>query len=239
MSTAQELIAQLYAVADKGRAQQSAVFFKTGVGQYGFGDVFIGITVPRIRSVALRFVAMEFDEVLVCLEHDVHEVRFAATCILVEKMKQALVLNNGFVADEVFAFAMQYSCHLNNWDLVDNCARDVFGSYMLYADVRYMLYDLVYSDLLWHRRISIVATHAFILNGEFGDALRLCALLFNDKEDLLHKACGWMLREVGKQNESVLLSYLDRYCTVMPRVMLRYAIERFDSVTKQLYLLHT
>ena len=206
-------------------------FFKTGPGQYGEGDVFLGIRVPTIRSVAKEFPDAGLNPAVELLHSPFHEERLLAL----------LLLMRYFAAGDDHARQSAYQAYLdntqwiNNWDLVDISAPHVVGAHLA-GQARAPLYQLVCSPVLWERRIAMVATLHFIRHNDFDDTLQLAEHLLNDKEDLMHKASGWMLREVGKRDQKRLEKFLDRHCGSMPRTMLRYAIERFPETLRQAYL---
>jgi len=206
-------------------------FFKTGKGEYGEGDVFLGLTVPEQRKVAKKYVDISIDDVQKLLNSKIHEHRQVALIILIEKFKKS----DDKERKKIFEFYLKNTDRVNNWDLVDISAPKIVGGYLLNND-RKVLYSLAESEILWERRISIVSTYAFIKNSDFGDTLDIAEILLDDKHDLIHKAVGWMLREVGKKNQSVLESFLKKYHKVMPRTMLRYSIERFDKKKREFYM---
>ena len=209
-----------------------AGFFKTGPGEYGEGDVFVGVRVPAIRKVAKEFQSLPLSEVVRLLHSKIHEERLAALVILVLQAAQG----NGETRTQVYDLYLANTKYINNWDLVDLSAPQLVGRY-LEARSRRPLYRLATSSWLWDRRISILATFHFIRQGDFGDTFTIAEMLLADKEDLIHKAVGWMLREVGKRDQAVLESFLDKHCPIMPRTMLRYAIEKFPDKKRQGYLI--
>lgn len=217
--------------ADPARAKVSQSFFKTGKGEYGEGDVFWGIRVPDIRTVAKRSKNVSLVEVSSLLHDKVHECRMCALMILLEQYNKA----EGVKKEKVVQFYLDNKSQVNNWDLVDGSAPYILGDYLLTRD-RSILYTFAKSSDLWTRRIAIVATQTFIRNDDFEDTLRLSELLMKDKHDLMHKACGWMLREVGKRDEQVLVLFLEKHAKTMPRTMLRYAIERFPKNRREHFM---
>jgi 3-methyladenine DNA glycosylase AlkD len=206
-------------------------FFKTGAGQYGEGDVFIAVTVPQTRTVARQFRDLPLPAISQLLQSKIHEERLLALIILVERSKKA----DADTRKTLHHFYLDHASRVNNWDLVDTSARELVGRY-LEDRPRALLYRLAKSKSLWDRRIAIIATFHFIRLGDFQDTLKLCETFLEDSEDLMAKACGWMLREVGKRDEAVLKQFLDRHHGKMPRVMLRYAIERLSPATRRAYL---
>ena len=229
--TSRALQLRLRALGNPADAAFLAGFFKTAPGEYGEGDVFIGVRVPVIRAVAREFAEMPLAEVERLLGSAIHEERLAALVILVGQAAKGAAATRKAIYD----LYMASTRFVNNWDLVDLSAPAVVGGYL--ADrSRRPLYRLARSAWLWDRRISIVATHHFIRRGEFADTLAIAEVLLGDREDLMHKAVGWMLREVGKRDGATLEAFLDRHCRVMPRTMLRYAIERFPEGKRKGYL---
>ncbi len=226
-----EIQGRLHSLADPETARGQQRFFKTGPGQYGAGDVFIGIKVPVIRKLATEFPDVSLDEAVQLLRSPHHEARLLALIFLVR------AFDRGSAAErrEIYRLYLGSTRYINNWDLVDVSAPQVVGAYL--ADQqRAPLYLLARSDSLWERRIAIVATFHFIRQGDFGDTLAIAEYLLADREDLIHKATGWMLREVGKRERAVLEGFLRRHCRTMPRTMLRYAIEHFPTEKRQAYL---
>ncbi|MFC1648910.1 DNA alkylation repair protein [Nanoarchaeota archaeon] len=206
-------------------------FFKTGPGQYGEGDVFIGVTVPNTRSVAKKYYAMKLSDVKKLMASPIHEERLAAILILVHKYQKGTEQEK----KQVYDFYWQNAKGVNNWDLVDLSAHKIVGDYLLDKD-KAILYKLAKSSNLWERRIAIIATFAFINKNRFDDSLKLAEILLNDKHDLIHKAVGWMLREIGKKDQAVEEKFLDKHYKHMPRTMLRYSIERFEDKKRKHYM---
>jgi 3-methyladenine DNA glycosylase AlkD len=225
------LQSRLRAAGNPRDAAFLARFFKTGPGQYGEGDVFLGIRVPVVRKIAKTFTALPLSDVERLLHSAIHEERLAALVILVAQAGKADAAARKRLCD----FYLANTRWINNWDLVDVSAPHVVGGYL--ADrSRTPLFRLAKSPWLWDRRISILATFHFIRQGDFHDTLRIAAILLGDREDLIHKACGWMLREVGKRDRGVLEAFLDRCHRRMPRTMLRYAIEKLPDRKRRAYL---
>jgi len=223
---------ELQELADEKQAEILQRFFKTGKGEYGKGDIFLGIKVPVQRNVAKKYSGLSLPKIQELLKSNIHEHRLTSLIILSNKYKQA--------GDEdkanIFNFYLKNTKNINNWDLVDITAPNIFGDF-LFDKKKNILYDLARSNNLWERRIAIVSTFNFIRQQEFQDALALSEILLSDKHDLIHKAVGWMLREVGKKDEAVLEEFLKQHYKVMPRTMLRYAIERFPEEKRKMYLL--
>jgi 3-methyladenine DNA glycosylase AlkD len=231
MATARELQRRLRDLGSPEAAVLAARYFKTGPGQYGEGDVFVGIRVPVLRKLAREHCRLPEDEVLVLLRSDVHEDRCLALLILV------LIAARGdeAIKRRVYELYLAHTRYVNNWDLVDASARVIVGDY-LFERSRSPLDRLSRSRSVWERRISIVATHAFIVRGDHADTLRIAERLLGDPHDLIHKAAGWMLREVGKRDQPTLERFLWNHHRAMPRTMLRYAIERFPEERRKAYL---
>ena len=222
---------ELRKYASKERAKTNAWFFKTGKGQYGEGDKFIGVSNPDARKVALKYQALPLTEIKSLLYSKIHEERFVALEMLVARYESGDVKEKKKIVD----FYLKNKKQVNNWDLVDTSASYILGDYLFDKD-RSILYKLAKSKSLWDRRIAVVSTHFFIKQKDFKDIFALTQMLLKDKEDLMHKALGWMLREVGKKDEKVLTSFLDNQAKALPRTTLRYAIERLASVQKKKYM---
>lgn len=222
---------KLKTLASSDVAKASARFFKTGPGQYGEGDIFIGVKVPVLRTVAREFRSLPLEEIGALLESPIHEERQLALLILVLQVAKC----DDAHRRAAFDFYLENTRFINNWDLVDCSAPQVVGGFL--ADrSRKPLFDLTGSQSLWERRIAIVSTQHFIRHGDFADTLAISQRLLKDEEDLIHKAAGWMLREVGKKAPAVLEAFLNRHAAVMPRTMLRYAVERFPPDQRRAYL---
>jgi len=219
-------------LGDPERAKNSRWFFKTGKGQYGEGDVFLGIPVPEQRKVAKKYFLLSLDDVQELLNSKIHEYRFTALVILISKYRKA----EESLKEEIFNFILKNTQNINNWDLVDLSAPRIIGDYLLNKE-RSILYKLAKSKSVWERRISILSTFTFIDNNDFKDALNISELLLNDEHDLIHKAVGWALREIGKRDQNVEEQFLAKYYTHMPRTMLRYAIEKFAEKKRKKYLI--
>ena len=199
-------------------------FFKTGKGQYGEGDKFLGVTVPNIREVAKEYKDVSIDILKELIHSPWHEMRMCALIILVNNSKKS-------VTKETFDFYLSQTNHINNWDLVDLSAPQIVGQYLLNKN-RDILYKLAESELLWDNRIAIVSTLTFIRNNDLDDTYKLSLKMMNHKHDLMHKAIGWMLREAGKRDTKRLYDFVMEHKSVMPRTMLRYSIEKFDKETR-------
>ncbi|MFC1710718.1 DNA alkylation repair protein [Nanoarchaeota archaeon] len=206
-------------------------FFKTGKGQYGEGDIFLGLTVPEQRQIAIKYSHLNLPKVQQLLKSKIHEHRLVAILILVQKYKKA----NEDDKARIFNLYLKNTKYVNNWDLVDLSAPNIVGDF-LFDKKRNFLYDLAESKNLWEKRISILATFAFIKKGEFQDSLRITKILLEDEHDLIHKAIGWMLREIGKKDQKILENFLQKYYNQLPRTTLRYAIERFEEKKRLRFL---
>ena len=216
---------------DPDRAKNLSWFFKTGKGQYGEGDIFLGIPVPEQRKVAKNHVYLSLTDLQELLNSKIHEYRFTALVILISKYRKAQESGK----KEIFDFYLKNTENINNWDLVDLSAPRIVGDYLLKKE-RSILYKLAKSNILWERRISILSTFAFIDNNDFEDALNISELLLHDEHYLIHKAVGWALREIGKRDTEVEERFLAKHFLHMPRNMLRYAIEKFDEKKRKKYL---
>lgn len=225
------LIKELNKAKNPQKAKDLKWFFKTAPGEYGYGDIFWGIMVPIQRKICKKYSNLNLSEIQKLLNSPVHEHRFSALVILVSKYKKA----NDTKKKEIFDFYLKNYKRINNWDLVDTSTPQIIGNYLIDKN-RSVLYKLARSQNLWKKRIAVLATAAFIRECQFDDILKISEILLKDKHDLIHKAVGWMLREVGKRNKRVLIIFLKKYARQMPRVMLRYSIEKFTPKEKQKYL---
>jgi len=229
--TYQEIIDHLHGFANPEIAKHSQRFFKTAEGEYGFGDKFLGIRVPVIRQAVKKFKAASLSTIEKLLKSDYHEVRLYALQLLVFRFSKP----SSDEQDEIYYLYLRNIQYVNNWDLVDSSAQHIIGAYLENRD-RTVLYDLSKSDSLWERRIAIMSTFYFIKKHQFSDTLHISEQLISDQEDLIHKAVGWMLREVGKRHLATEVTFLKVHYQKMPRTMLRYAIEKFSEVERQKYL---
>jgi 3-methyladenine DNA glycosylase AlkD len=228
--TLEEIKKDIKALADPVRARHSQRFFKTGKGQYGYGDIFLGLAVPQSRIVAKKYKDIDLSTIGKLLHSKIHEERTIALAILCDQFKRDFIPQ-----DRIYKFYLSNTKWINNWDLVDISASRIVGTYLLDRD-RKILYKLAKSKDLWEKRIAIISTLAFIANNDFTDTLAISELLLKDKHDLIHKAVGWMLREVGKRDIKALTEFLDKNVSQMPRTTLRYAIERFPEPERLAYL---
>src|SRR5215211_7667312 len=207
---------ELQSMADPDKAAILQRFFKTGPGEYGEGDVFIGVMVPQSRHVAKKFSQLPLGEVRMLLYSRIHEERLVALLILARRYSSAL--SSREEKEEIVKFYLDNIKQVNNWDLVDLSAPNILGAHLVDRDDRRrLLYRLAGSENVWERRIAIVATHHFIRNGDFSDTLKIAEMLLQDRHDLIHKAVGWMLREVGKRDAAAEEEFLEKHCSVMPR----------------------
>ena len=216
---------------NKEQAKHLSGFFKTGKGQYGEGDVFLGIKVPVQREIVKKFKDAELKEIQELLNDEFHECRLTGLLILVNKYK------NSENKREIFDFYLKNTKRINNWDLVDLSAPNIVGSFLLdKKKERKILYSLVKSKNLWERRIAVLSAFSFLRNNDHEDILKIAEILLKDEHDLIHKAVGWMLREVGKRDKEVEVSFLKKYYQKMPRTMLRYAIEKFNDRERKFFM---
>ena len=224
---------ELRTLANPSKAQVMQRFFKTGSGQYGHGDIFLGITVPEARKIAKKYSAASISlaDVGKLLHSHIHEERLVALLILIQRYKSD--------PERINTFYLQNLAQVNNWDLVDLTAPTILGQFLLdrkNRENRSVLYRLAVSNVLWERRISIITTLAFIRKNDFADTLKISAMLLGDRHDLIHKAVGWMLREVGNRNLAAEEEFLLEHYQKMPRTTLRYAIERFSAEKRYAYI---
>lgn len=222
---------RLRTLADPTHAETSRWFFKTGPGQYGEGDRFLGIRVPVLRALVREFSGLDRAAITSLLKSPWHEERLLAALLMVHQYDRGTTADR----DAIFRLYLRSLKHLNNWDIVDSSAPGIVGRH-LDGKGRTTLVRLAKAKLLWSRRVAMLATFYDIKRGEFGDALAIATLLLTDEHDLIHKASGWMLREVGQRDRQVLEAFLDAHASRMPRTMLRYAIEKFTPARRRHYL---
>jgi len=222
---------ELQEIQDPEKAKILLKFFKTGKGQYGEGDIFLGIKVPQQRKIAKKYSGIPLDDIGELLKSNIHEFRMTSLLILVLKYKKEDF--NG--QKEIVDFYLSHMEDINNWDLVDSSAPYILGDFLLDKD-KSILYRLAKSDNLWERRTAMLSTFAFIKNNKFEDALNIAEILLFDEHDLIHKAVGWMLREIGKRDVKTEEEFLEKHHRKMPKTMLRYAIEKFDDDKRKFYL---
>ena len=228
----QKIVKELNKFKNPLQAKNLQRFFKTGKGEYGEGDVFLGLKMGQTRQVMKKYFRdTHLKDVQKLLDSKIHEHRMTAVLILVEKFKKA----EDKLKKEIFDFYLTNTKSINNWDLIDLSSPNVIGNYLLDKE-RKILYKLAKSKNLWEKRISILATAVFIRQQQFKDTIKIAKILLQDSHDLIHKAVGWMLREVVKKDEKELIKFLDKYTLQMPRTMLRYAIERLPEKKRKYYL---
>lgn len=224
-----KLIEELKSLENKEQKEILQRFFKTGKGQYGEGDIFLGIKVPVQRKTAKKYLDLSLEEIQELLNSEIHEHRLIGLFILINKYKKTEDKKN------IFDFYLKNAKRVNNWDLVDLSAPNIVGDFILDKD-RDILSEYAKSENLWEKRIAIVSTFTLIRNNQFEDTIKIAEILLNDAHDLIHKATGWMLRESGKRDLNVLEMFLKKYYKIMPRTMLRYAIEKFPEDKRKAYL---
>jgi len=222
---------ELSSLANPAKAVQLQRFFRTGKGQYAEGDVFLGIMVPVQREIAKKYLSLGLNELQHLLNSKIHEERLIALFILIAKYK----ISSKEEKKQIYEFYMKNTSNINNWDLVDLSAPKISGDFLLKED-RKILYSLAKSSNLWERRIAVLSCFAFIKERDFKDALNISEILLKDNHDLIHKAVGWMMREIGKHDVSALENFLQKYAKSMPRTMLRYSIEKFPESRRKYYL---
>lgn len=228
------ILEEIIALANPINASQAQRFFKTAKGEYGEGDQFLGIRVPVLRSIAKKHLHVSDDAIIPLLKNPFHEVRLVALYIWVYQFEKA----NCIRQKEIFDQYLQHLESINNWDLVDTSTPQIVGVYLQKtpSEDRSFLYDFVKSNNLWKRRIAILATFAFIRKNQYQETIKISTMLLNDSHDLIHKAVGWMLREMGKRDIKTLHDFLRMHAPTMPRTMLRYAIEKLSPPERQYYL---
>ena len=236
--SATQVVKEIQALSNRGRAHDLQKFFQTAPGQYGEGDVFLGLTVPQVRTVAKEYKAISLDEIDVLVRSKFHEVRLCGLVILTLQYKAAKERKTKKKLFDLYMKAMTDG-YINNWDLVDVTA-PIIGEYLIDSDDPYvLLYKLAKSKSLWQRRVSMVFTFAFIRSGDIEPTFEIAEKLLHDKHDLIHKAVGWALREAGKLNGIALRKFLTSHSHEMPRTMLRYSIEKFPERERKKWLLES
>ena len=219
-------------LADTEIAKNSLRFFKTDKGQYGFGDIFLGVRAPKIRLIAKKYIDISIADMKILIQSKYHEERFLGLIILVNKYSKT---KDKKTINQLYKIYISSFKYINNWDLVDVTCPHVTGKYLIDKD-RSILYKWAKSDDLWTKRIAIVSTFSFIRQNDLEDTFKIAEILLQDKHDLIHKAVGWMLREAGKRDLEKEEIFLKKYYRDMPRTMLRYAIEKFPELKRQAYL---
>jgi 3-methyladenine DNA glycosylase AlkD len=236
--SATQVVKEIQALSNRGRAHDLQKFFQTAPGQYGEGDVFLGLTVPQVRTVAKEYKAISLDEIDLLVRSKFHEVRLCGLVILTLQYKAAKERKTKKKLFDLYMKAMTDG-YINNWDLVDVTA-PIIGEYLIDSDDPYvLLYKLAKSKSLWQRRVSMVFTFAFIRSGDIEPTFEMAEKLLHDKHDLIHKAVGWALREAGKLNGIALRNFLAAHSHEMPRTMLRYSIEKFSERERKKWLLES
>jgi 3-methyladenine DNA glycosylase AlkD len=230
--TAKSVQTQLKKFAKSKRAKNLSRFFKTGKGEYGEGDKFIGVVVPQIREIAKTNQEIPLTQINKLISSKIHEYRLTALLILTYKYTKA----NEVLKKQIVEFYLKNINFINNWDLVDLSSPKILGNYFFNNPGKDILFKLANSKNLWERRIAVLSTFEFIKNNSFQDSIKISEILLNDKQDLIHKAVGWMLREIGKRNLKTEKEFLLKHHKQMPRTMLRYAIEKFDQKDRDFYL---
>ena len=213
-------------------AKHSLRFFKTGKGEYGYGDIFLGVRVPKIRLIAKKHIDISIDDMKTLIKSKYHEERLLGLIILVNKYSKSKDKKTKNQLYKTYVSSFKY---INNWDLVDVTCSHIIGKHLMDKD-RLILYTWAKSEDLWTKRIAIVSTHCFIRKNDLQETFKIAEILINDDHDLIHKAVGWMLREAGKKDLEKEEIFLKKYYKTMPRTMLRYAIEKFPEVKRQKYL---
>jgi 3-methyladenine DNA glycosylase AlkD len=238
-ATANEVRKTLMAVAHEDKADHFKRFCKTGTGQYAETDQFWGVIVPDQRKIAKQFRDLPRSEIDLLLTDPIHECRLTAIFIMVDQFTRSLKSKKTTPPDDARSwvdYLLSRTAHINNWDLVDSCAYQILGTYLLTIRDRVILNQLASSANLWEQRLAVIATRALIKEGEFQPTLTLAKKLLRHPHDLIHKAVGWMLREVGEQDQASLKNFLDQHAHQMPRTMLRYAIEKLPDKQRRAYL---
>jgi 3-methyladenine DNA glycosylase AlkD len=223
-----QIISDLHFLKNAQKAQILQGFFKTKKGQYGEGDIFIGVTIPQIRILVQKYYLTAGEaEIKALLNSPIHEERLLATLLMVKKFA---VAKNNIEREKVFDFYLNHINFINNWDLVDVSCHKIIGQFLIEnPDKKYLLYEFARSDSLWVRRIAVVSNWLAIKQGNFADIISISKMLLDDQHNLIHKAIGWMLREMGKVDQKTLIDFLNENAGRMPRIMLSYAIEKFPK----------
>jgi 3-methyladenine DNA glycosylase AlkD len=226
------LLKETERLANPEKARLLQRYFKTGKGEYGEGDIFLGITVPIIRGLVRKYKSLEQKEIENLLNSRIHEHRMLALLMMVEQFRKA----DSAECERLVNFYLSHTDKINNWDLVDLSAPKIVGEFLFQFQDRGVLYKLVKSRNLWERRIAVLSCFKFIQMGQFDDALKIAEILREDKHDLIQKAVGWMLREIGKRDKKAEVKFLEKYHKTLPRTLLRYAIEKFSEKERKYFL---
>ncbi|HEC65599.1 MAG TPA: DNA alkylation repair protein [bacterium] len=232
MGNLTQLKSELKRFGSKEKAKASAWFFKTGKGQYGEGDKFLGVSVPEQRKLAKEYKDLSLSNIKSFLQSDIHEYRLTALIILVGQFEKADEKDR----KKIVGFYLKHKERVNNWDLVDTSAGYILGQFLQDKKDRKILYKLARSKSLWDQRIAIISTYALIRDNQFSDTFKISKILLDHEHDLIHKAVGWMLREVGNRDQKTEEKFLKKHYKKMPRTMLRYAIEKFEEKKRKKYL---
>lgn len=224
---------ELIAAGDENKTQELSRFFKTSKGSYGEGDIFIGVTVPTNRAITRKYLHLSPTSLVELLRSEIHELRLSALICMVEQYKSKKTTDSR--RQEIVDVYIENTRYINNWDLVDLSVYHIIGEYLLHRD-RNLLYCWAESSCLWEQRMSIVATMCFIRHEQYDDTIAIAEKLRNHPHDLIQKAVGWLLREVGKRDMNRLTEFLDKYYTTLPRTLLRYAIEKFPPHLRKYYM---
>lgn len=228
-----EIIQCLEYLADPAKAKFLQGYFKTGKGEYGEGDKFLGVNVPEQRKIAAQFWKdVSFTDLKELIQNPFHEVRLTAVFILVRKYQQSKPEEE---RQGIVDFYLKYKQFINNWDLVDSSAHKILGPW-LFDKERSLLFELAHSEKLWDQRIAVISTFYFIALNDYSDSLKIAEILLRHPHDIIQKAVGWMLREIGNRDYAIAFQFLSQHYKSMPRTMLRYAIEKFEPETRQLFL---
>lgn len=225
------LIKDLHKLKNIKRAKLSQRFFKTAKGEYGEGDIFLGINVPTQRQIAIKYKNLSLSKVQKLLSNKIHEFRLVGLLILVEKYNKSSQKEKKTIVN----LFLKNTKNINNWDLVDLSSHKILGDYLLNKS-KNLLYSLARSKNLWEKRIAIITTFRFIKERQFVNSLKIAEILLHDTHDLIHKAVGWMLREVGKKDVNILFNFLNKHYKTMPRTTLRYAIKCLDKKKREFYM---
>ena len=225
-----KIIKEMKNLEDREKKEILQRFFKTGRGEYGEGDKFLGIKVPQTRKISKKYKGLILEDIKELIKNEYHEIRLLGLLILVERYNDAKNKNDYKKKKEIVNFYLENLECANNWDLIDLSAYKILGDYTQEKkEERKILRELIKSKNMWRRRAGIISTYALIKKGDLSETYEITKKLLNDKKDLMHKACGWMMREAGKKDEKKLLEFIETYGEKMPRTMLRYSIEKIND----------
>lgn len=227
----EQIKSELELLADPSYAEVSKRFFKTGPGEYGEGDLFIGIRVPALRRLVNKLDSVDSQIAILLLQSPIHEERQLGLFILIKLYKNG----DNFEKEQIFKLYLKNTSFINNWDLVDASAEHIVGDFLRDKD-KQPLIALALSKMVWERRIAIISTFSYIKQNSYNETIKIAEILLNDEHDLIQKAVGWMLREIGKRDQNIETAFLNNHFREMPRTMLRYAIEKFEESLRQSYL---